>query len=318
MARGNVRQDIVHDEDDRHRLTEDLEGCVIRSEWSLLAYVFMRNHLHILVRTPRPNLGRGMQRFLSSYSQWNGRRRGRAGHLFQGRYRAEMIEDEAYYWSVSRYIHLNPVRAGLVERPEEWPWSSYRDYVTARQARNPYQSRPWIATDELLAAWTGEFGGSDPVKAYRRYVEAGVAEPPESPFRESFGGWILGSRPFVERLRGLAGPAAFDPTIPEARQLASLEMETICEAVARYYKIEPESLTRRYDKHIARAMVAGLCRRYTETPLRELAERLGLSRADSVPNLTRRLESRLETSPRLARDEGDHERTGRRTGGTSR
>ena len=94
----------------------------------------MGNHLHLLVKTPRPNLGAGMQSFLSGYAIWAGRRWRRQGHLFQGRYRAEMIEDESYYWTVSRYVHLNPVRAGLVRRPEQWEWSSYPGYRDAQPA----------------------------------------------------------------------------------------------------------------------------------------------------------------------------------------
>ncbi len=96
-----------------------------------------------------------MQRFLSGYAIWAGRRWRRPGHLFQGRYRTEMIEDETYYWTVSRYIHLNPVRAGLVPRPEQWEWSSYPGYRDARKAQ------AWVAHDKLLAAWQGDHGGPD-------------------------------------------------------------------------------------------------------------------------------------------------------------
>ena len=122
MARGNARQKIVRDDADRRRLIDSLERAVVRYGWELLCYVIMANHLHLLLKTPRPNLGAGMQSFLSGYAIWAGRRWRRHGPLFQGRYRAEMIEDESYYWAVSRYVHLNPVRAGLVRRPEQWEW----------------------------------------------------------------------------------------------------------------------------------------------------------------------------------------------------
>ncbi|MGE3819585.1 MAG: transposase [Isosphaeraceae bacterium] len=294
MARGNARQVIVHDDADRGRLLDDLGRCVVRAGWELIAFVLMSNHLHLLVKTPRPNLGRGMQAFLSAYSLWCNRHRRRSGHLFQGRYKAEMIEGEAYYWTVSRYIHLNPVRAGLVPRPELWKWSSYPGYL------DPSRRPPWVATDSLLAAWNGEFGGSDPVAAYARFVEAGLAEPPPSPFRETFGGWVLGSAAFVDRLRALAGPVTENPPIPETRQLAGSDPERICVTVAAFYGLDPEALRTKGGSHVARGVAAWLCRRHTEAPLRELAVRLGLSRADSVPNLTRRVETRLKTSPTLA------------------
>src|SRR5437868_1331806 len=105
---------------DDERSTDSIEHTVIRCGWELPGYVIMDNHLHLLLKTPRPNLAVGMQGFLSGYALWVGRRRRRLGHLFQGRYRAEMVEDESYYWTVSRYIHLNPVRARLVPRPEQW------------------------------------------------------------------------------------------------------------------------------------------------------------------------------------------------------
>ena len=292
MARGNARQDIVHDDDDRRRLLDDLERTVVRSGWELPAFVVLSNHLHLLVKTPRANLGAGMQRFLSSYAHWSLRRRGRLGHLFQGRYRAEMIEDESYYWTVSRYIHLNPVRARLVERPEQWAWSSYPGYF------RPQRRYPWVAYEGLLSAWTGEWGGREAAGAYRRFVSAGLREPLESPFREAFGGWVLGSSRFLARLGGLAG-ASSDPPAPEARHLGSIDAGSILSAVASYYGVERSCLSRRHDCQRARGAAAWLVRRHTEMPLRELAGLLGLSRADSVPNLTRRVESRLRETPEL-------------------
>ena len=129
-----------------------------------------------------------------------------------------------------------------------------------------------------------------------------LADPPPPPFREAFGGWILGSERFVARLRSQAGPIASNPPLAEARQLAGLDPKRIFAAVADFYGLEATSLSRRHDPHLARAVAAWLCRRHTEASLRELAKWLGLSRADSVPNLTRRLEARLKASPQLAGD----------------
>jgi hypothetical protein len=153
-----------------------------------------------------------------------------------------------------------------------------------------------------LSACGGEYGGTNPAAAYRRFVEAGLSTPPPSPFREAFGGWVLGSAGFVAGLRERVGPVRGNPPAPEARQLAGLDPADVCAAVAKYYALDPEDLARRHDSHVARAVAAWLCRRYSEAPLRELAKHFGLSRADSVPNLTRRAEARLRTSPELAHD----------------
>ena len=96
MARGNGRQDIVQDDADRGRLVACLERAVRRSGWSLYAFVFLTNHLHLVLKTPRPNLAKGMQLFLSSYANGWARRHRHCGHLFQGRYRTELVEDETY------------------------------------------------------------------------------------------------------------------------------------------------------------------------------------------------------------------------------
>jgi putative transposase len=154
MTRGNARQDIVQDDDDRKRLLTDLERSILRYEWELLAFVILSNHLHLLLKTPQPNLAKGMQAFLSGYAVWSAKRRRRPGHWFQGRYKAEMIEDESDYWTVSRYIHLNPVRAGLVARPEDWERSSDPGYLAAGRRR------PWVRYEARLAAWRGEWGGA--------------------------------------------------------------------------------------------------------------------------------------------------------------
>ncbi len=296
MARGNARQKIVRDDADRRRLISGLEQAVVRHGWELLCYVVMGNHLHLMVKTPRPNLAAGMQSFLSGYAIWAGRRWRRPGHLFQGRYRSEMIEDESYYWTVSRYIHLNPVRAGLVTRPEQWEWSSYPGYRNARRAQ------AWVAHDALLAAWQGDQRGQDARRAYVRFVERGLNDPPPSPFRDAFGGWVLGSERFLSRLRNLASSIQSQPPVAEARQLSGLDPKRIFAAVTSFYGLDDAALARRHDPHLARAVAAWLCRRHTEASLRELAAPLGLSRPDSVPNLTRRIETRLKESPELSND----------------
>ena len=109
------------------------------------------------------------------------------------------MEDETYLWTVTRYVHLNPVRARLVEHPGRLEMVELSGLCSAGSRL------PWVAHDDLLAAWTGEFGGSgsEPEASYRKYVTAGLVQPPESPWSEAFHGSILGSQKFVDRVRAL-------------------------------------------------------------------------------------------------------------------
>ncbi len=296
MARGNARQKIVRDDADRRRLIDGLEQSVVRHGWELLCYVVMGNHLHLMVKTPRPNLGAGMQSFLSGYAIWAGRRWRRPGHLFQGRYRAEMIEDESYYWTVSRYIHLNPVRAGLVQRPEQWEWSSYPGYRDARRRKHgSHTTRCWPHGRAITEVETHDRRTSDSwseawtIRRHRRFampLAAGFWAPSDS--------WLDCE----------VSPVRYSPILRSPRHGSSpgLDPKRIFAAVTSFYGLDDAALSRRHDPHLARAVAAWLCRRHTEASLRELAASLGLSRPDSVPNLTRRIETRLKTSPELSND----------------
>jgi putative transposase len=115
MARGNGRQEIVRDDADRVRLQEHHGKAAIRCSWRIYAFAIMSNHPHLVLKTPQPNLAREMQIFLSGYANAWSRRYKFSGHVFQGRYRTELVEDKTYPWTVTRYVHRNSVRAGSVD-----------------------------------------------------------------------------------------------------------------------------------------------------------------------------------------------------------
>jgi putative transposase len=293
MARGNGRQDIVRDDDDRDRLQSELGRAAVRSAWRIYAFVILSNHLHVVLKTPQPNLARGMQVFLSAYANAWARRHRFCGHVFQGRYRTELVEDETYLWTVTRYVHLNPVRALLVEDPAAWRWSSYPGYA--------HRSRrlEWVAYEELLVSWAGEFGGSDAAGAYRRYVTAGLAEPPESPWGEAYQGWVLGSGEFVDRVRAMVRGQPRRERRRESRLIEGVPLERVCAAVCSSYGIAPAELSNRGSRHPARAALAYLARQRTTATNAELMGLLGVSRPESVPNLTRRFGTWLSSDVRV-------------------
>jgi len=125
-ARGNEKKDLYRDECDRRRFLKILESVVDKYKWNIYAYCLMNNHYHLLIETPLKNLSFGMRQLNGIYGQYFNRRHTRVGHLFQGRFKSLLIEKESYLLEVSRYIILNPVRAGLIDEPVDWKWSSYR------------------------------------------------------------------------------------------------------------------------------------------------------------------------------------------------
>lgn len=159
-SRGTEGRDVFLDNLDRRRFLSVLANVVEERRWICPAYCLMDNHFHLLVETPEPNLAVGMHRLNSAHANYFNRRHDHAGHLFQSRYGAELVESESHLLESCRYIVLNPVRAGLCRQAGRWHWSSYR--ATAGYATAP----PFLAADWVLRQFA-----DDPRRAALRYVE---------------------------------------------------------------------------------------------------------------------------------------------------
>lgn len=131
ILRGINRRAIFEDDEDSGRFLDILEEYRDLSGYEVLAYCLMGNHVHLLLRVGEEPISKAFQRIASKYVYWFNAKYDRVGHLFQGRFKSEPVEDDAYFATVLRYIHNNPVRAGICKRPEDYPLSSYRDYLGA-------------------------------------------------------------------------------------------------------------------------------------------------------------------------------------------
>ena len=146
-SRGNRGEDIYHDDADRQAWLSVLAQVCKRFNWSVQAYCMMDNHYHLLVQTPDANLSAGMRQLNGVYTQLANRTHGRVGHVFQGRFKAILVDEDNYLLELARYVVLNPVRAGVVQEAKDWPWSSYRAMLAPAWLPGP----DWLATDKLLA-----------------------------------------------------------------------------------------------------------------------------------------------------------------------
>ncbi len=160
MSRGHRQEAIYQDGTDRKSFLDIFADVVERFNWRCYAYCQMTNHYHLVVRTVEANLSAGMQYLNGVYTQASNRRHKRVGHVFQGRYKAMLVDAESYFLELARYIVLNPVRAVVTRTPAGWAWSSYR--ATAGQTVAP----EWLDVNELL----GHFA-TDSREARKHYVE---------------------------------------------------------------------------------------------------------------------------------------------------
>ena len=189
-SRGNARKSIFKDEEDRKTFLRLLDRVNQRYRWLCHAYCLMDNHYHLVIETPEGNLTKGMRQLNGVYTQAFNRQHGRVGHLFQGRYKAILVERESYLLEVCRYVVLNPVRAKTVGKPEAWRWSSYRGTGGLEKPQ------ACLTTDWIL----GQFATArtEAERRYREFVREGVEMP--SIWNHVKGQSLLGADGFVEKL----------------------------------------------------------------------------------------------------------------------
>lgn len=209
-SRGNEKKPVFKDDQDRLNFLNTLQHVNKRYHWICHGYCLMGNHYHLLIETPEGNLSIGMRQLNGVYTQLFNKRRNRAGHLFQGRYKAILIQKDSHLLEVCRYVVLNPVRAGMVEHPKDWKWSSYPATAGREQ---PHAS--------LTISWVlGQFGRKQDVarKEYRRFVRWGIGQ--ESIWRDVKGQSILGEDDFVDSLLDYLTKHRDVPEIPRSQRYA--------------------------------------------------------------------------------------------------
>ena len=244
-GRGNARQGIFADEKDCTRFVQLLVESLRRYDAALHAYVLMGNHYHLIAETRRANLGRWMHWLTTAYTVYFNRRHKRVGHLFQGRYKSIVVEAEGYLLSLSRYVHLNPVRGKLLGRGDplerrkrlrSWRWSSYRSYSGLTKPES------WMEQERVL----GEIGGARKERRlrYRRFVEEGLVREIEGPWKAVQWQIALGREHFLQRLKDhVQKKGQAHREMPALRQLRRLpQAQPVLDCVARAYGCSQKDL----------------------------------------------------------------------------
>ena len=209
-SRGNEKKPVFKDDTDRQNFLNTLQHVNKRYHWICHAYCLMSNHYHFLIETPDGNLALGMRQLNGVYTQLFNKRHGRVGHLFQGRYKAILIQKDSHLLEVCRYVVLNPVRAKMAEKPDDWKWSSY---LATAGSEKPHAS---LTTDWVLGQFGGKRGKAE--QEYRKFVSWGIGKP--TIWTEVRGQALLGEEDFVDQLVDHLKKHKNIPEIPRSQRYA--------------------------------------------------------------------------------------------------
>jgi len=284
-SRGNERKAVFKSRKDREKFLEYLESATKRYEALIHAYCLMDNHYHLLMETPSGNLPRIMAHINSAYTTYFNNKRDRSGHLFQGRYKAILVEADEYAKELSRYIHLNPARAGIVELPMEYEWSSYSYYIGKRKAPE------WLHMGFIL----GYFGRkiSDSQKNYEKFVSILTDSEYESPLNNVVGSTLLGTQEFIGFIK--------DQYL--SMQKADKELPAL-KSLSKRYTVEEISnqvdMVIKDDAVLSRNIKIYLFQRYTGNRLDDIGRHFGIG-GSGVCQAGRRISNRIKRDKSLAK-----------------
>jgi putative transposase len=240
-SRGNDKKTVFKDETDRETFLSVLAHVNKRYHWLCHAYCLMDNHYHLLVETPDGNLSIGMRQLNGVFTQARNKRYQKNGHLFQGRYKAILIQKDSHLLEVCRYVVLNPIRARMVERLDDWKWSSYR--ATAGKE----QPHPCLTIDWVLGQFSRTRANAE--KEYRQFVKCGIGK--ETIWHKVKGQSILGEDDFVAGLSDHLKRHKDVPEIPKSQRFANRpELDKIfTESIVRDKRKRDRKIAEAIEKH---------------------------------------------------------------------
>ena len=288
MNRGRARHDIFHDKKYYQAFLNTLAEAHRRFGIQVQSYCLMSNHYHLLIKTPEANLGRAMRHINGVYTQRYNRMKKTDGSLFRGRYKAILVEEDSYQLQLSRYIHRNPLEAGIIKKLEAHPWSSYIYYLGKAELPE------WLYPHDVLA----QLNSRDKVlEKYQAYVAQGVDEELKQLYSrgniipylgsDSFREWAYQQRKTDEQV-----------LTNEVQKIFSPSVESIILKVSEHFNVSQKSITQsqrgRVKNNIPRWVAMYLAQEIARAKLKEIAEIFGLKSVGSIPTTIKKLKGLLD------------------------
>ena len=298
-CRGNERKNIFRDDQDRRLFLEKLKTSIEIYGVKVQAYVLMSNHFHFIIETPKANLSEFMRHFNIAYTGAYNRRHKRVGHLYQGRYKAILVDKDSYLLELSRYLHLNPIRIKRsrehnyqeqVKALERYTWSSLDGYTDVKK------KIPWMTYDQVL----NQVGGSR--TKYKEFVKEGMKTGYRTPWDDVEGQMVLGDKGFLQKLKGKWEKAASRREQPSARAFSAVDPEVVIGTASAYFKIEREGLGKKRTRYRdERSVVMNLMYRLSAISQAEIGRRLGGLDYTVVSRERKRLRDKIAVDQNLRR-----------------
>jgi putative transposase len=282
-ARGNRREHIFYNDEDRKIFLEKINETCLKYSFVCFAYCLMDNHYHLFLKTLLPNISEGMHYLNTSYANWFKARYKIVGVLFQGRYKSLVVDENSYGVHLSTYIHLNPYRAGIVEDLREYPWSSYLDYVDGEK------SSVRLDTSFILKQFDND------IEMARRKYEAYVIENRMmgNPLKESYKGIILGGKAFLQSIKERVEKIGNKREVPETKALTAYTSEEIIQKVIADFSITREEIFNKKRGNFFRQMTLFLLKQFTPMSLKEIGELFQMDYA-AVSQACQRYEEKIK------------------------
>ena len=296
ISRGNNQEKIYKNDRDKEKFLEYLEKAAERFSIIIHTYCLMSNHYHLLVETPEANLSLAMQWINVSYATYFNRKRGRYGHLFQGRFKAILIDADEYLKHLSRYIHLNPVRAKMVSQPAEYQWSSYGAFIGENKALR-FLETSWLMSN---------FGRTkkEANRNYQDFVEKVDVKALENPSKQVTGGFLLGDADFVNWVKEtFLSERNDEKEIPQLKKLKpKVSLVKVVQAVTQEFNCSPERIIAKgRKKNKAREVALYIARDMSGMSCRDLGDYFGGVSGALITIMHKRIAAESKRNRRLKR-----------------
>ena len=296
VSRGNNRQEIYLDDDDYGMFLETLKECSKLFGVRTLAFALMPNHYHLLLTTPKANLSRAMRHLNGVYTQRFNRRHKKDGHLFRGRFKAILVQEDEYLTHLIRYIHLNPTNP--TSKLKDYPWTSHKQYLKAQD------EKPWLCVRLGLSFFAHKTNQA--LKAYRQFIDQGVDPKTMDFYAKKYQNSILGNQDFLDHIKEnyLFKNQKLQTEIPEQRKMGGQAIaDRVVREGSRAFDKPKDSLyhSRRGEHHPARMIALSLTRQLSGLTLPEVAEVFQANSYKTVGTACYRTKIRIAKEPELKR-----------------